>query len=71
MRVNVDSVNQLINTKFRGNQTFFAETIQIDRCYLNQILNKKANAASSKVCNAIIKFCENNNLNYKDFIFLE
>ena len=38
MRVNVDSVNQLINTKFRGNQTFFAETIQIDRCYLNQIL---------------------------------
>lgn len=30
MRVNVDSVNQLINTKFRGNQTFFAETIQID-----------------------------------------
>ncbi len=71
MKVNVINLNRLIEEKFRGNQTFFAETSKIDRSYLNQILNNRVSNNSPKVCNAIIKFCENNNLNYKDFIILE
>lgn len=71
MRVNVINLNKLIKEKFRGNQTFFAETAKIDRGYLNQILNNRTSNNSPKICNAIIKFCENNNLNYKDFIFLD
>lgn len=71
MKVNVINLNRLIEEKFRGNQTFFAETAKIDRSYLNQILNNRVSNNSPKVCNAIIKFCENNNLNYKDFIILE
>lgn len=71
MKVNVINLNRLIEEKFRGNQTFFAETVKIDRSYLNQILNNRASNNSPKVCNAIIKFCEDNNLNYKDFIILE
>lgn len=71
MRINVTNLNRLIEDKFRGNQTFFAETAGIDRSYLNQILNNKVSDSSSKVCNSIIKYCESNNLNYKDFIFLE
>lgn len=71
MRVNIVNLNKLIKERFRGNKTFFAEILEIDRCYLNQILNGKINNNSSKVCNAIIKFCERNNLDYKDYIFLE
>lgn len=71
MRVNIVTLNRLIEEKFRGNQTFFAETIEIDRCYLNQVLNNKGNMNSSKICNAVIRYCEKNDLNYKDYIFLE
>lgn len=71
MRVNISNLNKLIKEKFRGNQTFFAETVEIDRSYLNQILHNKADNNSSKICNAIIRYCEKNNLNYKDYIFLD
>lgn len=71
MRVNIANLNKLIEKNFRGNKTFFAETAKIDRSYLNQMLNKKINSNSPKICNAIIKYCEENNLDYKDYIFLE
>lgn len=71
MRVNISNLNKLIKERFRGNQTFFAETADIDRSYLNQILNNKVDNNSSKICNAIIRYCEKNNLNYKEYIFLD
>lgn len=71
MRVNISNLNKLIEEKFRGNQTFFAETIDIDRSYLNQVLNNKVDNNSSKICNAIIRYCEKNNLNYKKYISLD
>ena len=71
MRVNIPNLNKLIKEKFRGNRTFFAETIEINRSYLNQILNNKIENNSSKICNAIIKYCEKNNLDYKEYIFLD
>ncbi len=71
MRINISNLSNLIDERFRGNQTFFAEVAKINRCYLNLILHNKASANSSKVCNAIIRYCETNNLDYKDYIFLE
>ncbi|MBQ8292378.1 MAG: hypothetical protein IJX78_01070 [Bacilli bacterium] len=71
MRVNVSNLSSLIDKKYRGNQSFFAEEAEIDRCYLNQLLNGKIDSNSPKICNKIIRYCEKNNLNYKDFIFLE
>lgn len=71
MRINIPSLIKLIDEKYRGNQTYFAEEAKIDRSYLNQILNGKVSNNSSKICNKIIRYCERNNLNYKDYIFLE
>lgn len=71
MKINVGKIEELINSKFRGNLSFFAETIGIDRSYLYQILHKQKNKNSPKVCNAIIKYCEKNNLKYEDYIFLD
>lgn len=71
MRVNIDYLSQFIEKKYRGNQTFFAEEAEIDRSYLNQLMNGKIDSNSPKICNGIIRYCEKRNLNYKDFIFLK
>lgn len=70
MKVNIENLQKLIDEKFDNNKTKFAETIGISREYISKILNEKENNDSSKLCNAIILFCESNNLNYKDYIFL-
>ena len=70
MKINIQKLQELIKEKYRGNQTFFAEDANIDRSYLNQLLNGKITNNSPKVCNAIINYCEKNNLDYKEYIFL-
>lgn len=69
MEVNIEKIKQLVNEKFRGNQTFFAETIGVDRHYLNQILLGKQKASSPKLIRAIIKYCLNNKLKKEEYIF--
>ena len=71
MKINIQKLQKLIKEKYRGNQTFFAEDVNIDRSYLNQLLNGKITNNSPKVCNAVINYCEKNNLDYKEYIFLD
>lgn len=71
MRVNILNLSNHIREKYRGNQSFFAEEAEIDRSYLNLLINGKIDSSSPTICNGIIKYCEKNNLNYKDYIFLE
>lgn len=71
MEVNIEEIKKLINEKFRGNQTFFAETIGIDRHYLNQILLKRQKASSPKLCRAIIKYCIENKIKKEKYIFFD
>ena len=70
MRINIQKMQELIKKKYRGNQTFFAEEADIDRSYLNQLLNGKITDNSPKICNAMISYCIKNKLDYKDYIFL-
>lgn len=70
MEVNIQKVEELIKEKFNNNKTKFAETIGISREYVSKLLNDKNDKDSAKICNAIILFCESNNLDYKDYIFL-
>ena len=70
MKVNIENLQKLIEEKFDNNKTKFAETIGISREYISKVVNEKENNDSAKICNAIILFCESNNLNYKDYIFL-
>lgn len=69
-RINVDEVNRLIEEKFRGNKTWFAEEIGVDASYVNQVLNKKAIDHSPKILNGFMKYCEHNNIDIKPYIFL-
>ncbi len=70
MKVNIKAVNHLIDTHFRGNKTWFAEEIGIDRAYLTRILNGKEIDYSPKCIRCLTAYCESNNLNYKDYIIL-
>jgi len=69
-RINVDEVNKLIEEKFRGNKTWFAEEIGVDSSYVNQVLNKKAIDHSPKILNGLFKYCKDNNIDVKPYIFL-
>lgn len=70
MKINKEMLLLLIEEKFDNNKTKFAETIGISREYLTNILNGKKDSDSAKLCNAVLLYCESNNLNYKDYIFL-
>lgn len=62
--------NTLLREKFNNNQAQMARTMEISRHQLNMILRHNGKNAGKKVIGAIIKFCENNSYNFKDYIFL-
>lgn len=68
MEVDVDKTKELIKLKFHDNISYFAEEIGVNREYVSAILNGRKTKESPKVCNAIIKYCELNNLNYKEYV---
>lgn len=70
MQINIDALKQLIAEKFRNNKTFFADTILVDPGYLISILNGHRSNESAKVIRGIIKYCKQNGLDYKKYIFL-
>lgn len=70
MKIKTEKVQKLIEDRFKNNKTKFAKTVGISREYVSKMLNEKECNDSAKFCNAIILFCEANNLNYKDYIFL-
>lgn len=71
MKVNISNLRNFIKKKYRGNNSFFADEAQISRSYLSQLLNGSISNNSPKICNAIIRYCEKNNIDYKEFISLE
>lgn len=70
MKVNVIAVQALINERFRGNQTWFAEEINVAPAYVSRVLNNKVEGNSDKVCNGIIRYCELHNLDFRKYIIL-
>lgn len=71
MQVNIENLKKLIDEKYRGNNSFFADEAHINRSYLSQLLNGSISNNSPKICNDLIKYCEKNNLNFKEYIFLD
>lgn len=68
MEVNVEAIQELIDEKFRGNVSWFADEIQVDKAYIASILNYKRDAKSNKFIVGIINYCKKNNLNYENYI---
>lgn len=70
MEVNIIKLEELLNNKFFGNKSLMAKVMGIETSHINKVINKKGKGAGAKFCGAIMKYCEENNLNYKEFIFL-
>lgn len=71
MEVNVEEIKIILDERFGGNQTEFAKALGVDRTHLNKILNNNGKNAGAVFCGKIIKFCNENNLNYENYIFLK
>ncbi len=71
MEINMGAFNTLLREKFDNNQSKMARILGISKYQLNIILKSNGKNAGKKVIGAIIKFCEKNNYNFKDYIFLK
>lgn len=70
MEININALNELLKDKFNGNQSAFAEMVGIERTHVNKVFKNKGKGAGAVFCGAIIKYCNNNNLDYQKYIFL-
>lgn len=64
----VEKVRILIKEKFHDNNSYFAKEIGMGREYVSAIVNERIPADSPKFCNALIAYCEKNNLDYKTYV---
>lgn len=72
MEINIGALEKLLRDKFNNNQTIFAQEMGIDRTHVNKVFKNNGKGAGAMFCGAIIKYCNDNNLDYREYIiFLE
>ena len=70
MEVNIEKLKELLKVRFNNNQTLFAEKLGIERTHVNKVFKSNGKGAGAGFCGAIIKYCNENKLNYEEYIFL-
>lgn len=70
MEINMGAFITLLREKFDNNQAQMAKTLGISRYQLNMIVKHKGKNAGKKVIGALIKYCDDNNYDFRDYIFL-
>lgn len=70
MGVNIEALEELLENEFNGNQTLFSEKTGIERTHVNKVFKNKGKGAGAVFCGGIIKYCNNNKLDYHKYIFL-
>lgn len=70
MEINMGAFITLLREKFNNNQAEMARNLKISKYQLNIVLKSSGKNAGKKVIGAIMKFCEENGYDYKDYIFL-
>ena len=71
MELNVEKFKKIIVEKmFKNNQRQCAIALEISPVFLNKILKNKTNAGAMFL-GKLKKFCNINNINFDDFIFLK
>lgn len=72
MEVNIKELKNLLKERFNNNQTLFAQELGVDRTHVNKVFKNNGKGAGAMFCGAIINYCNNNDLDYKEYIiFLE
>lgn len=69
MTPNVNKIQKLVNEKFHGNKAAFANAIGVERSQVSHIINS-GKGAGAQFFGGLFNYCENNNLVFRDYIFL-
>ncbi|TCO69544.1 hypothetical protein [Marinisporobacter balticus] len=70
MKPNILKIQKLVDEKFEGNKTSFARSIGVKRSQVSVILNDGV-GAGIKFFGGLIKYCDEHNLNFREYIFLQ
>lgn len=70
MKLNILAVKRLIDEETKGNYRQFAKLIGVDSAHLYRAI-KQNRSGGAKIMGALIKYCEHNNCDYREYIFLE
>lgn len=70
MKLNMKALRKLLKTQFNNNQSEMARAFEIERTHLNKIFKNNGKGAGATIYGAIMKYCNNNDLDYKIYIFL-
>ena len=69
MKPNVEKIKILIKERFCNDYRMMAKTIGVDTTTIYRIITKRTNGGT-KFFSGLISYCETNELNYEDYIFL-
>lgn len=70
MEPNIIKIQNLVDKQFGGNKSAFAQTIGIERSQISRIL-KDGTGAGAMFFGALMDYCDKNDLQFKDYIFLQ
>jgi hypothetical protein len=68
MKLNTKELNKLIDNNFDGNIAKFARNIGLNRSTTFKAIHNKS--AGSKFAGHLIAFCDKNQLDFREYIFL-
>lgn len=71
MTPNINALLILLKEKFDNNQSEMARALNVERTHLNKMFKCNGKGAGATICGAIIKYCNENNLDYTKYIFLK
>nr|DAV33416.1 MAG TPA: NinH protein [Caudoviricetes sp.]DAW71692.1 MAG TPA: NinH protein [Caudoviricetes sp.] len=71
MTPNIKALLILLKEKFDNNQSEMARALNVERTHLNKMFKCNGKGAGATICGAIIKYCNENNLDYTKYIFLK
>lgn len=70
MEPNIIKIQNLVDKQFGGNKSAFGQTIGIERSQISRIL-KDGTGAGAMFFGALMDYCDKNDLQFKDYIFLQ
>lgn len=71
MKINIQALLELLKIRFDNNQSKMARVLGISKYQLNTVFKNNGKCAGKKVIGSLIKYCDTNELNFRDYIFLE
>lgn len=71
MELNIPAFKELLEERFEGNQAKMARILKVSKYQLNSIFKNGGKGAGKKILGAIIKYCDTNELDFHEYIFLK